>query len=368
MNVTNKCLDENYFSSESTRNLSHTFKTPWIKNREKIFQELDVNFHYENNRAILTSQDANAEVERLTQQIQNQKNTQIFTNTKITDIKKNSQNKFEVQFTNNISEKKLKSSATPLPQGEAGRGIYDLIILATGGMYRIKDLGASDKIYNLPLSLDHKLTQDLSPSLSPLYIKPNPFKELSGISTQVTLTDTENPNINLTDQILLTHFGISGPGVLDFSALKKSPNFYINFLPHENLGKKIKKLKNGSHKIQEIFPKGFPKRLQNFLISKTLTANNIADLSKIQTQNLIDTIQKFEIKNATTAPYPACWTTKGGISLKDIQAHSLQSKLHKNLYFAGEILDINGLCGGYNITFAAISAKLISENILKKFS
>jgi len=64
--------------------------------------------------------------------------------------------------------------------------------------------------------------------------------------------------------------------------------------------------------------------------------------------------------------YQFCRTTKWWINIKEININSLESKLHKNLFFAWEIIDINWLCGWYNISFAAICAKIISEEILKK--
>jgi len=90
----------------------------------------------------------------------------------------------------------------------------------------------------------------------------------------------------------------------------------------------------------------------------------IADINKEKLKILRQNLFHFNLSNVKKLDYPFCWTTRGGVDLKEINMATLESKLNKNCYFAGEILDVNGLCGGYNISFAAISAKIVAEAIL----
>jgi predicted flavoprotein YhiN len=111
-----------------------------------------------------------------------------------------------------------------------------------------------------------------------------------------------------------------------------------------------------------------PKKVVDWHIKKAKLSEgiNISDISKDTLKLLRKNLFRFPIQNANTLDYPACWTTKGGVDLSEVNISTLESKITPHLFFAGEILDVNGLCGGYNISFAAISAKIVSESILKK--
>ena len=123
--------------------------------------------------------------------------------------------------------------------------------------------------------------------------------------------------------------------------------------------------KNFHHKF--FSEKILSKKIINFLLEqKNLSPNQkISDISKKDFLEIRKIFFHLKIKNCQKMAYQYSRTTKWWVDLKEININSLESKLHKNLFFAWEILDINWLCGGYNISFSAICAKIISENLKK---
>ena len=236
-------------------------------------------------------------------------------------------------------------------------------------MFRMFAKSDEQEIYSLSTNLQHTIT-DLQPSLSPIRIKNNPFKSLSGTAMSLQLISREN-KIKLTQDAIFTHAGISGPVVLDFSAyLPKSGNFLINFLPQiseEDFFAGFSRLRQGQNRLRKYLREFLPKKVADWhleIVNLDLLAN-IADISKDKVKMLRKNLFNCPVSGAETYDYAACWTTKGGVNLAEINVATMESKIHPNLFFAGEILDVNGLCGGYNISFAAISAKILSERILR---
>lgn len=225
-------------------------------------------------------------------------------------------------------------------------------------------------IYRLATDLGHSIT-NLAPSLSPIRIPNNPFVDLSGISMVLTLSESETKT-KLTNEVLFTHAGISGPAVLDFSAsLPYSGDFEICFMPEitdEEFTKKFQEQRQGSHSLRTFLHQWIPKKVVDWHIKTAQLSEgvNISDVSKETLKLLRKNLFRFLIQNANTLDYPACWTTKGGIPLDEVNVSTLESRITPNLYFAGEILDVNGLCGGFNISFATIAAKIVSKAILKE--
>jgi predicted Rossmann fold flavoprotein len=286
------------------------------------------------------------------------KNIKLYTNMDIKNISciANSGEKFEI-ISDDFSEK------------------FTDIIYTTGGMLQVNDQNthpSKEKTYGILEKFGHKIIQPL-PSLSPFrfaksdILKLN-FLELSGTSFIGEIFS--NFSDAITDGILITHIGLSGPAILDFSALwDKKSEVFLNFMPDfsknsvQKLEDVLKKLREGKNSIQTFFNKYVPKRLVKFLIEKTgITNLFFADITKQEMKELIKIFTKFSLPKPELFPYKECWTTKGGVSLSDINVATLESKKNKNFFIGGEILDIDGLCGGYHISMCALQAKIISEN------
>ncbi|MCK5461277.1 aminoacetone oxidase family FAD-binding enzyme [Candidatus Gracilibacteria bacterium] len=352
MNITNKVFSVDKFSSSQPKLLKHFFKNPIAKNPESIFSELGIEWVWEENRAILASGEAVEEVFRLKNELEQQKNVNLVLGSKVSAVTKKG-DLFEL---------------TVQSHGKTSKEVFDVLILMSGGMFRVREFGDKEQIYTLPISLGHKI-QTITPSLSPLSIEGKPFRALAGISLRVELTDIQTKK-SLKGDLVLTHFGISGPVVLDFSSMLSGTEMEMNFLPdilESDFVEKFQVFRQGKHFVRTFLKAFLPQRVVDFLLefSQIEKESLIADISKEKLKKLRRNLFRYELNNVSKQDFSACWTTKGGVDLAEVSLSTLESKKHQNLFFGGEILDIDGLCGGYNISFAAICAKIVTETLKK---
>ena len=375
MNIMNKRFSkDDFFSQLNPRKKDHFFRNP-IANTPKIselFEKIGTEYFWDKNRAILQSQDAKAEVQRLKEKLLQQKNCILHLETPINRIKKKEVNNQEF-FTLETKNKDID---------------FDKIVISTGGMFQVKEQCNKEKTYQIPEFFGHSIAKP-SPSLSPFRLtKENHFlNNASGIALPVKifsgkfLAKKKKYEKEISDDLLITHFGFSGPAVLDFSAIwDGKEEVFINFLPKlspQLFGEIFTTARKGKHSVHRFLHTYFSKKfienlfshpdfsekMKNLLTGKE--AIHIADISKQDEQLISSLIFSYPVRHPEKFPYQGCWTTKGGVDIQNVEMSTLESKLQKNLYFAGEILDIDGLCGGYHISFAMVCASIISQKILK---
>ncbi|HIQ56567.1 TPA: aminoacetone oxidase family FAD-binding enzyme, partial [Candidatus Gracilibacteria bacterium] len=362
-------LNPNTFFSSNSRKKEHFFKSKFFEKSDiihsvqqfsviSLFDELEIKYFWEKNRAMLKSENARSDVEELQARLEKIKNIFIHVNTEINSIKTSENNTF-------IIENKT----------------FDNLVITTGGMLQMEDKKSANsqlnkqKTYGLLEQFGHTIVKT-SPSLSPFRFSKKEiitlnFAEVAGQSfTGKIYAKNVNTkkNTEILDDILITHLGLSGPAILDFSALwDKKSDVFLNFIPEyteKTLTKKLQDLRNGKNNILSFFRQFVSKKLAKFLIEKTkITHLFFADITKQELKNVVSVFCAFALPKPELFPYQACWTTKGGVSLSDINISTLESKKISHLFIAGEILDIDGLCGGYHISLCALQAKIISENV-----
>ncbi|MFV0321166.1 MAG: NAD(P)/FAD-dependent oxidoreductase [Alphaproteobacteria bacterium] len=236
------------------------------------------------------------------------------------------------------------------------------LIIATGGL-SFKKLGASGLGYDIAKKFGHGITP-LMPSLVGLKFA-NDFAELSGISL---LAKVQCNKISFTHQILFTHFGLSGPAILQISNYwQNGQNLLIDFLPNHNLEKLIgqARAENPKIKTHNLLSQYLPKKfVQYFLANIDFTDKNIADLTKKQISLLQTLIHSHQLVPTATAGYDRAEVTKGGVEIAQINPKSMESKIQNGLFFIGEVVDVTGWLGGYNFQWAWSSATLAAQNIL----
>lgn len=370
MNVTNKKLTSDHFFSSTQREKINFFKNPLFKKIPELFTALGTEYVWEGERAILKSGSAKTEVQRLRNMLTSQQNIKIHCNSEIIDIRKNIDKdmfSLNIKTVNNKKSENNKIENTTDQNDEkkdARKEFFDIVIATTGGMFQKNYQPNKEKTYSLFEQTEHFIVKP-SPSLSPFRFIDKPLQKLSGVSFKGTLSDGKHC---ITDEMIITHFGLSGPAVLDFSALwGKKTDVIINFLPNfssKKLLETLQDLRNGKNSILSFFSHQVSKRLAQFLIEKSeITKLFFADITKIEMNNLVENFTKYNISKPELFPYFGCWTTKGGVSLRDVYMHSLESKKVSHFYIGGEVLDIDGLCGGYHISLAALQGKIISESI-----
>lgn len=244
-------------------------------------------------------------------------------------------------------------------QGDWGAVQARCVILATGGRSLPKS-GSDGHGYALAKSLGHTMTKRLFPALVPLTLPRDHFIcGLSGLTLPTTLTvGIGKRAVTFTDSTLCTHFGLSGPAVLDISryyqaALLEDPTtqLTINWLPDYTPEKLDTELQNlGRVSLVRWLANKIPERL-----AKTLCAEvgvDFAPLTRDERQNLVKIVTQLPLPITGNRGYNYAEVTAGGVPLTEIQLKHMESRVCSGLYLCGEICDVDGRIGGYNFQWA----------------
>jgi predicted Rossmann fold flavoprotein len=240
----------------------------------------------------------------------------------------------------------------------------------------IMTTGSNPKIWELLTEIGHSIVPPV-PSLFTFNIKDKRIKDLMGVSALASVK-VKNSKLSASGPLLITHWGMSGPGILRLSAwgarelADKNYQFaiqvnWLNDLTFEQTEEKLKELKLEHSKkiVSKKSPFDFPNRLWESLVlaSEISEETKWADLSKKQLQNLANQLTNGEFQVNGKSTFKEEFVTAGGIDLKEINFKTMESKLHENLYFAGEILNIDAITGGFNFQNAWTGGFIISEAI-----
>ncbi|OCB75217.1 NAD(P)/FAD-dependent oxidoreductase [Flavobacterium crassostreae] len=245
--------------------------------------------------------------------------------------------------------------------------IAEKLILATG---------SNPKIWEMLQTYGHGIVNPV-PSLFTFNIKDPRIKDLPGIATLATVK-VKNSKLESTGPLLITHWGMSGPAVLKLSAWgarilhDQKYQFAINVNWLNNVtatdaDKKLKEIKQEHAKkiVSKKSPFELPNRLwENLVLAAKIPAETKwADISKAQLQDLSQELTNgtFQVNGKST--FKEEFVTAGGIDLKEINFKTMESKLHSNLYFAGEIVNIDAITGGFNFQNAWTSGFIVANGI-----
>lgn len=244
-------------------------------------------------------------------------------------------------------------------KGESKSTLFDKVIVASGGSPKLSGLKWLE-------DLGHTIETPI-PSLFTFNIPNNPIKELMGLSASNALVKIQGTKLSNQGPLLITHWGFSGPAVLKLSAfgarilhnLNYQYKIQVNWVGNKN----AEMIKQQLEEELTAFPKkqignvkvfAFANRLWHFLVSKSgLSVDKIGqEIGKKQINKLIEVLTNdtYEVSGKTT--FKEEFVTCGGVSLESVDLQTMQSKVVKNLYFAGEVLDIDGITGGYNFQAA----------------
>lgn len=269
----------------------------------------------------------------------NNRNIKIINNYEVVDIKK-VDNKFIIN--NDIS--------------------CDKLIIATGSKSYYKD---ENRGYFIAEKLGHNIVKVL-PSLVQLIGTDNCFKEWDGVRSNVSVSVlVNNQKIKSENgEIMLTNYGVSGICIFNLSHiaiksldLNRNVKISINFLPGINDAKTFfykRREKFFDRSLEEFLNILFNKKLINIFIKKSglLSTKKCSELTEFEINNLINIICNFEVNITGYKSFDSSQVCMGGVDTLEIDSVTMESKLVKNLYFAGEIVDVDGDCGGYNLGFA----------------
>lgn len=253
---------------------------------------------------------------------------------------------------------------------ENGKTFFaDAVILATGGI-SYPSTGSTGDGYRFAESLNHKIIEP-TPSLVPFEVQESWVTEMQGLALKnVAITIKRDKKNVYSDfgEMLFTHFGVSGPMILSASASMK-PAFFRDFthelklfidlkpaLDREQLDKRVLKdfeeAKNKQYKnsIQKLLPsKMIPVIIQ---LSGIDPDKQVNEITKEERMRLVDLLKNLPMTIIGLRGWNEAIITKGGVSVKNVNPSTMESKVVKGLYFAGELLDLDAMTGGYNLQIA----------------
>lgn len=352
-NYWNEDFDNNHFYSE---NKDFIKKVNTLENRNKVlafFKSIGIVPTIKNGYYYPMSKEASSVRNALLFEAK-KRNINIINNIDVKAIKKEN-NKFILYFDNR--------SFT-----------CDKVIIATGSnsYYKEENLG-----YRLCNSLGHNIIEVL-PSLVQLIGKEDFFKEWAGVrnNSKVGIYIDNNLVKEESGEVMLTNYGISGICIFNLSGIagraikdNKHVEIRINFLPEINNIKEFLEDRNNNlnDRILNDFFEGLINNKLINIILKRLNLNNKYWnlLTEEEKELLIDNLVNFKLEITGTKSFSDSQVCSGGIDTKEINPSTFESKICSGLYIVGEVLDIYGDCGGYNLGFAWISGLVAGESVKK---
>ena len=256
----------------------------------------------------------------------------------------------------------------------------DAVIVATGG-FSYQSTGSTGDGYRFARELGLKVT-DISPSLVPLKTKEDYIPKLQGLSLKNTgLTIKNGKKVLYEDfgEMMFTHFGVTGPMILSASAhigakLAKAEKgelcAYLDLKPaltKEQLDARIlREFEAGQNKqFKNVIGVLFPSSLTPVMLELggIPAEKKIHDISREERQHFVDLVKAFPFTITGMGEFKEAIITKGGVSVKEINPGTMESKKISGLYFAGEVLDLDAVTGGYNLQIAWSTAYLAAQAI-----
>ncbi len=242
----------------------------------------------------------------------------------------------------------------------------DAVIVAAGGL-SYPSTGSTGDGYRMAESCGHKITP-LSPALVPMEVKEWYAKELMGLSLRnigITITDGSKKLYQDFGEMLFTHYGVSGPVILSASSItgnrlkEKELTLHIDLKPaltKEQLDKRVLREFESNHNRQfkNAVAGLFPAKLLPVMVdlSGIPEEKRVNEITKEERKKFTDLIKDFTMTLTGLRSYSEAIITRGGISVKEIDPGTMESKLIKGLFFAGEVLDLDAVTGGFNLQIA----------------
>ncbi len=334
-NLTNKFLSAQNYISNDNEFVGHALKSFSFKSAMALFKELKLELEEREFGQIFSLQLARDFRDKLANELP------IITDCEVSAIRHDNMFRIDTSRGNFLAKKILIATGSPAyPQLEAS---------AIG-----LSLAKSFKLGSYPFS----------PALTPFLLpESSKLRELSGISLDVGIKVLGKKLIR---PLLFTHTGISGPAVLLLSCYHNGDNVEIDFLPSEDIIKLCHEAANGKLLLKNLLSRYLPNRLVDTLLPPELANKKVAELSKKHRVEIANSIHKYLISDYKLAPFAKAEAAKGGIATKDINPRTMESYKQENLYVSGEVLDVLGQLGGYNIHFALASAYVAVQAVLEK--
>ncbi|MDC1068760.1 NAD(P)/FAD-dependent oxidoreductase [Candidatus Kapabacteria bacterium] len=229
--------------------------------------------------------------------------------------------------------------------------ICDSLVIATGGL-SFPNRGATNFSYQIAEQFDLDIVK-LRPGLVPLKLDINKnldFESISGVSFFANATCN---GVNFKESLLFTHKGLSGPVILQISNYWNSGDkISINIEPDKNIKANLLSNLKSSLLVKNFLGKYLPAKFADIFCDYFSFNKPIKSMNSKEIDNLISTLENWEIYPVGTEGYKKAEITLGGINTNELSSKTFETKKHSGLFFIGEALDVSGWLGGYNFTWA----------------
>ena len=230
----------------------------------------------------------------------------------------------------------------------------DKLIIATGGLSGVNN-EYSKLGYKIASDFGHKIVT-LKPALTSLVCEKSSLNSAAGVRVVSNVTIHINKKITSEKgEIQITNYGVSGIPIFNISSMcEKGTKLEIDFMPDYNSDMIYKIISGQNGSIGKIISRFLNEKLALAILDKVhINKNiNVKDLDSNTILNIINKIKFFDLIVIKNGGYNHSQVTKGGVCTFEIDPNSMESRLVPGLYFAGEIIDVDGMCGGYNLQFA----------------
>ncbi len=377
-NLTNACETEELFSAV-VQNHRFLYSSIYQFNNQQVmdfFHGRGLRLKVERGNRVFPASDHSSDVIKALEKAMSDQNVTVRLNTKAAEIQTE-----EVA----VPEKKKALPPKRVTGVVTADGSWikaDYVIIATGGL-SYPSTGSTGDGYTFAEQTGHR-APECSPSLVPLNAKESYVKELMGLSLKnvsVSFYQGKKCLHSEMGELMFTHFGVTGPIVLSASALINSPlkkgNCRIEIdlkpaLEEKQLDRRIlrdwEEVPNRQYKNS--LQKLLPAKLIPIVIRLSGIGENkkINEITKEERKQLVNVLKHFPVTVTGLRGYEEAVITRGGVSVRDVDPATMESKIVKGLYFAGEVLDTDALTGGYNLQIAWSTGWLAGVNIREHIS
>jgi predicted Rossmann fold flavoprotein len=360
-NITNREIDVARYHGENTKFLHGVFAQFTNRDLLRYFQDLGVEFKDEAHGCIFPVTDQASTILDILKEEIARYSIEVLLNARVEKISRSPNGEFRIACS---GDKSVTSRR---------------LILATGGM-AYPQIGALGDGYSFAEAFGHTVIPP-APALVALNIENKSLLDLQGVKADVAAAAYQDGKqvASVSDEMLFTHYGVSGPVVLHLSSFiarnlrKNNTLLRINFFPGltpEKAQEKLRALwqKNPKRALGNSLIGILPKKLSQVLMRNVAglnTAMRSDAVSGADRARILRILTNLEIQIHSTLTFKDAQVTSGGVRTDEINGRTMESTRVHGLYLAGELLDINGDCGGYNLQFAFSSGYIAGTHAAK---
>lgn len=358
-NLTNVNTCSTYYHGADPEFVAGILSQYDVKQTIKFFEKLGISHKVEEAGKVFPMSDQASSVLDVLRYKVEQTGIKVIYEARVSDIRKKNKEGFELE----------------LADGTCIEG--DRVILAAGGK-AMPVTGSNGDGFQLAQKLGHTI-KEVFPALVPLKLEGSFFKSIAGVKVFGTaeILDGSKPTASDRGDILFTNYGISGPPILQISRkagelLRDGRDavlrvIMIDTMSRESLeGLLTKRFHHAAGKTMEFSLVGLiNKRLIPVLLKEAGISNlkaPVDNLSDGEREKILEILTDWRLRVTGTTSWPNAQVTAGGIDTRDVDRNTLESKIVSGVYLAGEILDIDGACGGYNLQWAWSSGFVAGQN------